>query len=135
MAKGNPNFKEGIQRGRKSKADDPFYFIVNDTTRVSKNSYSYIISQRNVNKETGVAYEIGAKYISSIENIATIGLPEFASKEEIELFLAKTKGISQKYTLGKMTVKVPEGIKFDARDIVPEEEDDEEEVDDEKDAG
>ena len=117
--RGNPNIRNIPHKGRKSKDSELFYFIINDTIRVTKDYYQYIIVKKNVSKETGKAYELGVRYYNSLENLAKIGLPEFGVTQiDIDTFMKKTKGVSQIFVNGRMKVAVPDDIQYDKRDVI-----------------
>jgi len=125
MGRGNPNIKNIPHRGRKSKDSEPFYFIINDKVRVTKDFYQYIIAQKNTTKE-GKSYEVGELYYNTLEYLVKDGLPKYnIPQEDINKFISKSKGITQSFSNGKMIVHIPSTTVFDIRDIVPEETDEE----------
>jgi hypothetical protein len=123
MGRGNPNIKNIPHRGRKAKGSEPFYFIINDKVRVTKDSYQYVIAQKNTTKENK-SYEVGELYYNTLECLVKDGLPKYnIPQADIDKFVDRSKGITQSFSNGKMIVNIPSTTEFDIRDIVPEDTD------------
>ena len=113
-------FPKGYKPPTKVKVIEPFYFIVNDAVRGTKDEYCFRINVRTKPTKARVLREISIQYYSTLEclvsNLSKLTLFK-VSETEKDNFIKRIIGITSKYKDGKLIVKVPSEVIFDKKDI------------------
>lgn len=113
MARGNPNIRNILHKGRKPVTDEPFYFILNERYRVTKDTYNFIINERYNTSE------VGKLFFGTLPTLIQWGLSNIeVSQGVIDKFVKMVQGVSSSFKDEKLVVKVPNFIQYDKRDVL-----------------
>jgi hypothetical protein len=116
--KGNPNIRDIAGKGRKSRADQKFFFRIGETLRVTRDSYNIVIAELYTAESSGKRYQLNKGFFATVEGVCT-GLKSYgASSEEIASFQKRTTGVTSDYKNGKLVIETPEDIIYDEHDIL-----------------
>jgi hypothetical protein len=106
------------KRGRKKKADDPFYIKVNEEYRVARDTFNIIVTRKVVPDNGAAIREESVGFGSTLQFAAELLLREGAPADVVENFRSRVAAISTSFKDGRLVVKPPKDFVFDQRDIV-----------------
>lgn len=130
MARGNPNLQKA-RESRIKKGPEEFFFKVNDRIRVTRDAYNLIIAVISVTQDTGKKYQVNKGFFNTLHGVCNDLSKNYSvSENDIASFKSRTTGIKSYYINNRLKIDVPEGIKFDERDVLSDPDDTTTEKDD-----
>ncbi|MBD3262175.1 MAG: hypothetical protein GF334_11005 [Candidatus Altiarchaeales archaeon] len=107
------------KKGRKKKADDPFYIKVTDDYRVARDSFNVIVTRKIAPQNGGAVREGSIGFCSTLDYASVILQKEGVTADAIENFKRRTAPITTSYEEGRLIIRYPADFAFDERDITP----------------
>jgi len=117
----NDNLEKGrlkCKANREAKLINPFYIKINDTYRVSTDSYNIVLSKKLINEKDGSLFASPISYFCTFKYLI-----EFLRSEnkitiaEAETFLNKVSKFKISYKNGKLIVSHPKDYIFDVNEL------------------
>jgi hypothetical protein len=119
MAKGNPNIAEIAGRGRKKRSEEQFYFKIDDSLRVTRDSYNIVLAEVFTAEESGRKYQVTKGFYSTVDGVCIALEGSYKLPADIiDSFRKRAGSITSKYINGRLKLEAPEDILYDEHDVL-----------------